>query len=189
MGSFRRSLRSFGCNALCASIKRSCEVRMKESYGEGLASHSNPKPCVWNPQGAARSVGRGTREPGIELRNRAKFGTKGPRLYKVRKAIPYGSQWLDPRRRPRSQRPGAREEPSGSESRDPVYTCKAGRPSKAYCRTGGVGAGSRTGVWYQRSDRTKGARMPWRRSWREDARPRRTCCSRPRPGFKTGGAR
>ncbi len=162
---------------------------MKEPYGEGLTSHSDPKPCARNPKGAGRSVGRGTRKPGIELRNHGEFGKQMPNLYRLRKAIPDGPQWFGPSRSPRSQRPGACEETSGSEPRDPAYACNAGRPPKAYGRTGGNGAGSRTGVWYQRSDRTKGARIPWRRSWREDTRPRRTRCSRPRPGFKTGGAR
>lgn len=162
---------------------------MKEPYGEGPASHPTPKPCAGNPQGAGRSVGRGTHEAGIELRNQGPIGKQMPNPYSSVKAIPERPLWLGLRRSPRSQRPGTREETSRSEPRGPVYACKAGRPSKAYGRTGGIGAGSRTGVWYQRSDRTKGARRPWRRSWREDTRPRRTRCRRPRPGFKTGGAR
>lgn len=174
----------------CASVKRSCEVRMKEPYGEGPASHPDPEPCARNPQGAGRSVGRGTREPGFELRNHGEFGKEWPNPYWRGKATPQGPSGRGPRRRPRSRRPGAREETSGSEPRGPVCACKAGRLPKAHGRDGGVnGTGSRTGVWYLRSDRTKGARFPWRRSWREAARPRRTRCSRPRPGFKTGGAR
>ena len=162
---------------------------MKEPYGEGPASHPIPKQCVRNPRGAGRSVGRGTHEPGIELRNQDANGTQMPNLFNRVKARPEGPLWQGPRRSPRSRRPGAREETSGSEPRDPVYACIAGRPPKANGRTGGIGAGSRTGEWYLRSDRTKGARIPWRRTWREAARPRRTRCRRPRPGFKTGGAR
>lgn len=163
---------------------------MKEPYREGLASHPNPEPCARNPQGTGRSVGRGTREPGFELRNHGEFGTKGPNRYRLVKAISQGPIWRGLRRRPRSQRPGAREETSGSEPRGPVYACNAGRLPKASGRDGDMyGTGSRTGVWYLRSDRTKGARIPWRRSWREAARPRRTRCRRPRPGSKTGGAR
>ena len=165
---------------------------MKELYGEGLASHPDPKPCGRNPQGAGRSVGRGTREAGIELRNHAIPGTS--------KAQPVGkgegntarAVWLGPRRRPRSQRPGTREETSGSEPRDPVYARHAGRPPKVHSRTGGTyGTGGQTSAWYLRSNRTKGARIPRRRLWREGARPRgskvnqttpraqnRCCCDR-----------
>jgi hypothetical protein len=163
---------------------------MKEPHGEGLASHPDPKPCVRNPKGAGRSVGRGTREAGIELRNHV-LREVGPNLFNGVKAIPQGSMMLrDPRRRPRSLRPGTREETQETEPRDPVYACNAGQLPKAHSRDGGMNdMGSRTGVWYQRSDRTKGARIPWRRSWREAAWPRRTRCSRPRPGYKTGGSR
>lgn len=166
------------------------ESRMKEPHGKGPASHPDPEPCARNPQGAGRSVGRGTRESGIELRNRFCSGHKGPTRTVGGRLHRTGRSWRDLRRRPRSRRPGTLEETLGSEPRGPVYACKAGRLPKAYGRDGGAnGTGSRTGVWYQRSDRTKGARFPWRRSWREATRPRRTRCSRPRPGFKTGGAR
>ena len=52
-------------------------------------------------------------------------GKEGPNLFNGEKALPQGSQQLrDPRRRPRSLRPGAREETQEAEPRDPVYACK-----------------------------------------------------------------
>jgi hypothetical protein len=71
-----------------------------------------------------------------------------------------------------------------------VYSWKSGRLPKASSRDGGAnGTGSRTGVWYHGSDRTKGAQVLRRRSWREATWPRRTRCSRPRPGHRTGDTR
>ncbi len=42
---------------------------MKEPHREGVAHRPDPESCVGVPQGRRRSVDRGTRRPGIELRN------------------------------------------------------------------------------------------------------------------------
>jgi len=50
---------------------------MKESYGEGLATHTDPESCVFTREGRRadllpwrRSVDRGTHRPGIEPRKK-----------------------------------------------------------------------------------------------------------------------
>ncbi len=52
---------------------------MRESYGEGLASHPGPESCG-KPARDTRSVDRGTRRPCIELRNQHIQGVEGVRL-------------------------------------------------------------------------------------------------------------
>jgi hypothetical protein len=42
---------------------------MKESCTEGLAIHSDPEPCVGDPQGRSEALDRGVRRPAIEPRN------------------------------------------------------------------------------------------------------------------------
>lgn len=120
---------------------------MKDTVWERPSQPPSPEPCGGNPQGVRRSVGRGTREAGIELRNR-RLGDAQPvrngegntdRSAMARIAV--GSHAVrDPVRmwRPFVLEPGA-----------PVYACQSGRPSKGN-RTGGVyGTGSHTGVMYR----------------------------------------
>lgn len=52
---------------------------MRESQGEGLASHPGPESCR-KPARDTRSVDRGTRRPCIELRNHRIQGVEGVRL-------------------------------------------------------------------------------------------------------------
>jgi hypothetical protein len=44
------------------------ESRMRESYREGLASHSGPEPCEANRKAALEALDRGICRLGIELR-------------------------------------------------------------------------------------------------------------------------
>ncbi len=67
---------------------------MKEPYGEGLATHTGPESCVWQPRGCRRSVDRGTCGLGIEPRKdmhprRRPCGTMG-------KATRAGAPWRAP---------------------------------------------------------------------------------------------
>jgi RNA-directed DNA polymerase len=54
------------------------ELRMRESYGKGLANHPGPELCGGGGDIAAEALARGTCRPGIELRNK-RFGV--PTLY------------------------------------------------------------------------------------------------------------
>jgi len=56
---------------------------MKESYREGVAGHSGPKPCEGGGNVALEALDRGICRLGIELRNR-QFGSR--RRQTVRKA-------------------------------------------------------------------------------------------------------
>jgi hypothetical protein len=58
---------------------------MEELYAEGLATHGGPESCVAFPQGAWRSVDRGTCRPGYRA---AKCESGVPTLSMRRKAIP-----------------------------------------------------------------------------------------------------
>ena len=58
---------------------------MEELHAEGLATHGDPESCVAFPQGAWRSVDRGTRRPGYRA---AKCQSGVPTLSKKRKATP-----------------------------------------------------------------------------------------------------
>jgi len=58
---------------------------MEELYAEGLATHGGPESCVAFPQGAWRSVDRGTRRPGYRA---AKCESGVPTLSMRRKATP-----------------------------------------------------------------------------------------------------
>ena len=52
---------------------------MKESYGEGLASHPGPEPCEGGREAALEALDRGICRLGIELRNHALRGADGVR--------------------------------------------------------------------------------------------------------------
>ena len=47
------------------------ELRMKESYGKGLANHPGPELCGGGGDTAAEALDRGKRRPGIQLRNKS----------------------------------------------------------------------------------------------------------------------
>ena len=52
---------------------------MKESYGEGGASHPGPEPCEGGREAALEALDRGICRLGIELRNRVFRGADGVR--------------------------------------------------------------------------------------------------------------
>ena len=52
---------------------------MKESYREGVASHSGPEPCEGGGNVALEALDRGICRLGIELRNQAFRGADGVR--------------------------------------------------------------------------------------------------------------
>ena len=164
---------------------------MREPYGEGPASHPDPKPCVRNPRGTGRSVGRGTREAGIELRNHVLREVRAQSVQRDEGNIARVAVVARPEAAPAQSETRCARGNSGNGTASPRVRLQkqAGCQRSQVVMVACYGTGSRTGVWYQRSDRTKGVRIPWRRLWREDAWPRRTCCGRPWPGFNTGGPR
>ena len=52
---------------------------MKESYREGVASHSGPEPCEGGHEAVLEALDRGICRLGIELRNRVIRGADGVR--------------------------------------------------------------------------------------------------------------
>ena len=54
---------------------------MKESYGEGTASHPGPEPCEGSRKATLEALDRGICRLGIELRNLAIRGADGVRQY------------------------------------------------------------------------------------------------------------
>jgi hypothetical protein len=54
---------------------------MKESYREGIASHSGPEPCEGCREAALEALDRGICRLGIELRNRVFRGADGVRQH------------------------------------------------------------------------------------------------------------
>ena|SRR5437899_10150080 len=53
---------------------------MKESYGEGVATHTGPKSCAGAREGGGEALIRGTCRSGIEPRNMRNSGVPTPSL-------------------------------------------------------------------------------------------------------------
>ena len=85
---------------------------MKESYGEGIASHSGPEPCEGGRKVALEALDRGICRLGIELRNQSSSGSR--RCQAIGKATTYHALargWCDPAesKTPGMQRNSTRE--------------------------------------------------------------------------------
>jgi hypothetical protein len=63
-----------------APVKTGEVVRMKESYGEGVAIHTGPESCADAREGGGEALVRGTCRLGIEPRNTWNSGVPTPLL-------------------------------------------------------------------------------------------------------------
>lgn len=97
---------------------------MKESYGEGVASHPGPEPCEGGGNAVLEALDRGICRLGMELRNQAVRGADGVRpTGRQQRADAKTRAWRDPAesKTPCMQRNSMRENretppsPAGSE--------------------------------------------------------------------------
>jgi hypothetical protein len=164
---------------------------MKESYGEGLASHAGPESCAGRREAAGEALtGVHADQPlSSEIKS-----TGTPTLLSnaegniehddTRESCSSPAESKTLRMRGNSLH-GNREVPSA-----PTADGAMGRSEQAKNRTSDMYADGRSdGPKYQRSCRTTAGLPRLRRRWREGDRPRGTPCRRPWPGRRAGTPR